>query len=101
MTGHGAPVKRLLTDSAFAYRLSRDFQNALAKLGAKHILAKLRHPWQNGKAERFNRILQEGCAYRQPFASNQARTDALQPWLNFYNNHRPHGSLGGKPPISR
>jgi transposase InsO family protein len=96
-----APVRRVMTDNAFAYRLSNDFQDALAALGAKHILIKPRHPWQNGKAERFNRTLQEGWAYRQPFTSNQARTDALQPWLNFYNNHRPHGSLGGKPPISR
>jgi transposase InsO family protein len=101
MASQGVPVKRVMTDNAFAYRLSRDFQDALTQLGAKHILIKPRHPWQNGKAERFNRTLQEGWAYRQPFASNQARTDALQPWLDFYNNHRPHGSLGGKPPISR
>jgi transposase InsO family protein len=101
MAAQGAPVRRVMTDNAFAYRLSRDFQDALAALGAKQILIKPRHPWQNGKAERFNRTLQEGWAYRQPFTSNQARTDALQPWLDFYNNHRPHGSLGGKPPISR
>jgi transposase InsO family protein len=101
MAASGAPVRRVMTDNAFAYRLSRDFQNAVAALGAKHILIKPRHPWQNGKAERFNRTLQEGWAYRQAFPSNQARTDALQPWLDFYNNHRPHGSLGGKPPISR
>ena len=101
MAAHGAPVRRVMTDNAFAYRLSRDFQAALAALDAKHVLIKPRHPWQNGKAERFNRTLQEGWAYRQPFTSNQARTEALQPWLNFYNNHRPHGSLGGKPPISR
>jgi transposase InsO family protein len=101
MAANGAPVKRVMTDNAFAYRLSRDFQDALAALGAKHILIKPRHPWQNGKAERFNRTLQEGWAYRRPFTSNQARTEALQPWLDFYTNHRPHGSLGGKPPISR
>src|SRR6478736_1291200 len=74
---------------------------AAAAMAANGAPVKRRHPWQNGKAERFNRTLQEGWAYRQPFTSNQARTDALQPWLNFYNNHRPHGSLGGKPPISR
>jgi transposase InsO family protein len=101
LAANGAPVKRVMTDNAFAYRLSRDFQDALAALGAKHILIKPRHPWQNGKAERFNRTLQEGWAYRQAFTSNKARTDALQPWLDFYNNHRPHGSLGRKPPISR
>ncbi|MDR6413306.1 transposase InsO family protein [Pseudarthrobacter sulfonivorans] len=78
MATNGAPVKRVMTDNALAYRLSRDFQNALAALGAKHILIKPRHPWQNGKAERFNRTLQEGWAFRQPLTSNQARTDALQ-----------------------
>ncbi|WP_461175122.1 integrase core domain-containing protein (plasmid) [Arthrobacter sp. Z1-9] len=67
-----------MTDKAFAYRLSRDFQHALAVLDAKHILIKPRHPWQNGKAERFNGTLQEGWAYRQPFMFNQARTEALQ-----------------------
>lgn len=101
MAAHGAPVQRVMTDNAFAYRLSADFQKVLSALDAKHILIKPRSPWQNGKAERFNRTLQEGWAYRQPFTSNQDRTDALEPWLNFYNNHRPHGSLGGKPPISR
>lgn len=101
MAAHGAPVQRVMTDNAFAYRLSADFQNVLSALDAKHILIKPRSPWQNGKAERFNRTLQEGWAYRQPFSSNQDRTNALEPWLNFYNNHRPHGSLGGKPPISR
>lgn len=60
MAANGAPVKRVMTDNAFAYRLSRDFQDTLAALGAKHILIKPRHPWQNGKAERFNRTLQEG-----------------------------------------
>jgi transposase InsO family protein len=90
-----------MTDNAFAYRLSGDFQDTLGALGAKHILIRPRRPWQNGKAERFNRTLQEGWAHRHVFTSNQERTDALQPWLDFYNNHRPHGSLEGKPPISR
>lgn len=53
------------------------------------------------QAERSNRTLQEGWAYRQPFSSNKARTDAPQPWLDFYNGRRPYGSLGGKPPNSR
>jgi transposase InsO family protein len=101
MAAHGAPVQRVMTDNAFAYRRSQDFQTVLTALDAKHILIKPRHPWQNGKAERFNRTLQEGWAYRQVFTSNRARTDALHHWLHFYNHQRPHGSLGGKAPITR
>ncbi|MBX7445436.1 MULTISPECIES: DDE-type integrase/transposase/recombinase [unclassified Arthrobacter] len=47
MAANGAPVRRVMTDNAFAYRLSRDFQDALAALGAKHILIKPRHPWHD------------------------------------------------------
>lgn len=101
MAANGAPVRRVMTDNAFAYRLSQEFQGVLQDLGAKHKLIKPRHPWQNGKAERFNRTLQEGWAYRRPYTSNQERTDALISWLNFYNHRRAHSALGGHPPISR
>lgn len=101
MAANGAPVRRVMTDNAFAYRNSRDFQRVLQELGVKHKLIKPRHPWQNGKAERFNRTLQEGWAYRRPYASNQERADALTTWLDFYNHHRAHSALGGRPPISR
>ncbi|MCC3269927.1 integrase core domain-containing protein [Arthrobacter sp. zg-Y809] len=47
------------------------------------------------------RTVQEGWAYLQVFASHQSLTDALQPWLDFYTLQRPHGSLGGKAPITR
>ena len=62
---------------------------------------KPRHPWQNGKAERFNRTLQEGWAYRRAYASGQDRSAALPVWLHFYNHQRRHTALGGKAPITR
>lgn len=98
---HGITIREVMTDNAMNYRHSRDFQAALAALGAKHVLTRPHSPWQNGKAERFNRTLQEGWAYRQPFTSNQDRTDTLSPWLNHYNYDRPHTACGGRPPISR
>lgn len=67
-----APARRVMTDNAFACRLSEDFQGILAGLDARHILIKPGHPWQNGKAERFNRTLQERWACRQVFDSSQA-----------------------------
>lgn len=98
---HGITVREVMTDNAMNYRLSHDFQAALAALGAKHVLTRPHSPWQNGKAERFNRTLQEGWAYRHPFTSNQERIDALEPWLKYYNYTRPHTACGGHPPISR
>jgi transposase InsO family protein len=98
---HGITVREVMTDNAMNYRLSRDFREVLNALGAKHRLTRPHSPWQNGKAERFNRTLQEGWAYRQPFTSNQDRADALEPWLQHYNYARPHTACGGQPPISR
>jgi transposase InsO family protein len=98
---HGIEVREVMTDNAWNYTHSRDFRAALAVLGAKHILTRPHSPWQNGKAERFNRTLQEGWAYRRPFTSNQDRLNALAPWLDHYNYARPHTACGGQPPISR
>ena len=101
MAANGAPVKRVMTDNAFAYRLSRDFQDALAALGAKHVLIKPRHPWQNAKQNASTAPSKKAGPTANPSHRTRPRTEALQPWLGFYNNYRPHGSLGGKPPISR
>lgn len=99
--GHGIMISRVMTDNAFNYRRSNDFKAALNLLDAKHVLTRPHSPWQNGKAERFNRTMQENWAYRYPFASNQDRYDALQPWLEHYNYARAHTACGGQPPISR
>jgi transposase InsO family protein len=99
--GHGITVRQVMSDNAWNYRLSTDFQGVIQSLGATHILTKPHSPWQNGKVERFNRTMQEGWAYRQVFTANSDRADALSPWLHHYNYDRPHTACGGKPPISR
>ena len=100
--GHGiSTIERVMTDNAFAYRNGRVFIDAVAALGAKQKFIKAHCPWQNGKVERFNRTLATEWAYRQVFTSNQARRDALAPWLKSYNTDRRHSALGGKPPTSR
>ena len=98
---HGVTIREVMTDNAMNYRLSGDFQGVLTLLGARHILTRPHSPWQNGKAERFNRTLQENWAYRHPFTSNHARTGALKPWLDHYNYARPHTALAGQPPATR
>lgn len=102
LTARGIPlIERVLTDNAFAYRRSIAFRDAVATLGARQKFIRPRCPWQNGKAERFNRTLTAEWAYRQVFTSNTERTAALQPWLEFYNTRRRHAALGGLPPATR
>jgi transposase InsO family protein len=98
---HGITVREVITDNHFSYRRSRDFTDTTAALGIRQRFIKAGMPWQNGKVERFNRTLASEWAYRQPFTSNDQRTQALAPWLEHYNTERNHHGIGGKPPISR
>lgn len=93
-------IERVISDNAFAYRNSKAFKNAVTQLGAVQRFIKPHCPWTNGKVERLNRTLATEWAYRQIFTSNQARTNALAPWLNHYNTERIHTGIGGTP-ISR
>lgn len=94
-------IERVITDNHLSYRRSAAFAAAVDRLGAKHVFIRPHCPWQNGKAERYNRTLQTEWAYRQVFTSNGHRAQALAPWLKTYNTQRRHSSLGGLPPISR
>jgi len=94
-------IDQVMTDNAFSYRLSADFQAALLRLGARHVLIRPHCPWQNGKVERLNRTLLREWGYSQVFTSNAQRADLLPEWLTYYNTRRRHSALGGRAPISR
>jgi transposase InsO family protein len=97
---HGiTTIERLITDNAWAYRFSLGV--VCAEHGIRQKFIKPHCPWQNGKVERLNRTLATEWAYREAFTTNQARRDALAPWLEHYNTRRRHSALGGQPPISR
>ena len=92
-------IERLITDNAWAYRRSLGEVCAAHQIQQKFI--KPHCPWQNGKVERLNRTLQTEWAHRPAFTSNDDRSAALAPWLEYYNTRRRHSALGGLPPISR
>jgi transposase InsO family protein len=90
-------IQRVISDNAMAYRKTVAFHDAVTDLGATQKFIKPHCPWQNGKVERFNRTLAEEWAYRHAFPNNQARHDALAPWLEHYNTERIHSSHGQTP----
>ena len=97
----GVRFQAVMTDNAWAYRYGRDYQVALAEIGARRVFIPPYSPQINGKVERFNRTLLEEWAYSQPFTSNQQRHHLLEAWLHRYNYHRTHTALKGRSPIDR
>jgi transposase InsO family protein len=97
----GIRVERVMTDNHWSYTKSKKLAQLLKKHRISHKTIKPHCPWQNGKVERFNRTLQTEWAYRQVFTSNDERTAALAPWLDYYNHRRRHSALKGLPPTSR
>jgi transposase InsO family protein len=97
----GVIIRRVLTDNAWAYRLSAAWAAVCSALQIRRRFIKPGCPWTNGKAERLNRTLQTEWAYSKAWTSNTARTAALAPWVAHYNTERAHTSLGGRTPISR
>ncbi len=95
------PPEAVMTDNAFVYTNGRRFQAVLARVGARHIVTPPYTPRWNGKVERFIQTLVREWAYVRPWSSSSERARALASFIRFYNRRRPHGSLGGRPPISR
>ena len=96
----GVTVDRVMTGNGSCYR-SFAFARACKRLGIKHIRTKPYTPQTNGKAERFIQTALREWAYATAFENSDQRRQALPTWLHRYNWHRPHASLGQKPPISR
>ena len=93
-------TQRVMTDNGSCYR-SKHFAAACAGLAVRHLFTRPYRPQTNGKAERLIRTLLEEWAYGRPYPSSVARARALGPWLEQYNLRRPHGGIGGVPPITR
>ena len=99
-TSCGITVERVLTDNGSCYR-SRLWRDTLTRAGITHKRTRPYRPQTNGKIERFHRTLADGWAYARYYQSTEQRDTALPSWLHFYNHHRAHSAIGGKPPVSR
>jgi transposase InsO family protein len=96
----GVRVERVLSDNGSAYK-SHAWRDACADLGITAKKTRPYRPQTNGKIERFHRTLADGWAYARLYDSTEQRNAALPAWLHFYNYHRAHSAIGGKPPVTR
>jgi len=98
---HGIEPQRLMTDNAFVYTKNRSLRELLAERGIAHLTTQPYRPRTNGKVERFHQTMAREWAYGLRYRTHRHRAAALPHWLSYYNERRPHSSLGGLPPISR
>jgi transposase InsO family protein len=97
---HGVSVERVLSDNGSAYK-SYAWRDACAELGITPKRTRPYRPQTNGEIERFHRTLADGWAYARFYESTEQRNTALPTWLHFYNHHRAHSAIGGRPPTTR
>jgi transposase InsO family protein len=99
-SAQGVAIARVMTDNGPGY-VSRLHAHACRRLGLRHVRTRPYRPRTNGKAERFIRTLTDGWAHGRIYRDSRERQMALPGWIDFYNRHRPHSSLGGQAPYER
>ena len=97
---HGITIQRVLSDNAKAYHSHR-WRDTCVELGIQPRYTRPYSPWTNGKAEALIKTLLREWAYRFAYPTSEHRSRALPGFIRWYNRRRPHGSLAGRPPISR
>ena len=96
----GVRVERVMTDNGAAY-IAAIWALACRTHHIRHLRTRPRRPQTNGKAERFIRTMLDGWAYAAIYPTSADRAHNLPNWLDYYNHHRPHGSLSHQPPGHR
>src|SRR5713226_8615248 len=93
----GISARRLMTDNAFSYVKNRSLRELLERREIKHLRTQAYRPRTNGKVERFHQTMAREWGYGVAYRSHRQRNQALPHWLDHYNRHRPHSSLGDRP----
>jgi transposase InsO family protein len=97
----GIVANRLMTDNAWAYTRNRSLRELLERQQIRQLTTCHYCSRTNGKVERFHQTMAREWGYGLRYRSHRHRAAALPHWLRYYNERRPHSSLGGLPPISR
>lgn len=96
----GISIRRVLTDNGPCYK-SKLWRKVCSGMGIRIKKTRPYRPQTNGKAERFIQTMIREWAYGRVYTSSEERRRALPAWMVHYNQHRNHGSVGHRPPITR
>jgi transposase InsO family protein len=97
----GIEPKRLMSDNAWTYVRNKELARILTERRIHHLTIRPHRPQTNGKVERFQQTMAREWAYGLTYRTSADRARALPHWLDYYNEARPHSSIGDRPPISR
>ena len=103
---YGIESESLMTDNGSEFgggagtqdKEHHPFERLLLELGIKHKYTQPYNPQQNGKVERFWKTLKEDFIEGSLYEDVSDLKEELLGFLVYYNEHRPHSSLGGLTP---
>jgi len=80
--------------------IAAEVKEALRAVGATPSYIAPGSPWQNGFVESFHGKLRDECLDRETFVSVRETQVCLERHRRFYNEARPHSSLGYRTPVA-
>ncbi|MFH1223444.1 MAG: IS3 family transposase [Pseudomonadota bacterium] len=78
---------------------SRLFRDEIRRMGIKHTRTMVNTPKGNAVIERFFKSLKQECVWQYQFKNFEEAKDAVDKWTHYYNNERPHQTLGYLTPV--
>ena len=87
------PTPVLRSDNGLVFQ-SRRFRAACRDYRLSQEFITPYTPEQNGMIERFFRSLKEECIWQHNFQSFDEAKKTIDAWIRYYNEERPHQSLG-------
>jgi len=99
MFQHGIP-EYIRSDNGSEFSNKR-IRKWLDKAGVITAFIEPGSPWENGYIESFNSRMRDEFLNGEIFGNMYELKILIDRWIRYYNEIRPHSSLGGKPPAPR
>jgi transposase InsO family protein len=94
--GRGVPT-HIRSDNGPEF-IARTIRRLADLTGVENLYVAPNSPWENGYAKSFHSRLRDELLNAEVFADVHEAKALAARWRQEYNHHRPHSSLGYKPP---